>query len=356
MRLLYKSILKELLVTFFLGLAALNLVLMSEKVMMFTKLLSSVGASLWDLGVLTVYLQPQISVMTIPMSLLLSTLLTYGRIGADNELVVIRTSGMSFRDASRPVFMLGTVCFLVCMLLSLYIAPASSSKLKDVLSDIIAKRAPYAIEEGIFNTSFKDIVIYVKDKPNKNTLRDIFIYDEREKNRPTAMFASEGRISGDKSGGILLVLRDGQMHILRGETSTGLSFGRYNFPVSTTLTNPSSKYHVLPTSKLLKRAERSEDQVVRAKLVLEFHRRFSLPFLCLILMLFGPPLSLRAGKTGRLGGLSIGLAVVAVYYSAVIYGENLVRAGKVSHYIGAWTPVLIMGILAVWFFRKTEAN
>jgi lipopolysaccharide export system permease protein len=356
MRLLNKSILKELLYTFLLGLAALNLVLMSEKVMMFTKILSSVGASLWDLGVLTVYLQPHITVMTIPMSLLLSTLLTYGRMGGDNELVVMRTSGMSFKDVSRPVFILGTFCFLVSMLLSLYIAPTSSRKLKDVLSALIEKRAPYAIEEGIFNTSFKDVVIFVKDKPDKNTLRDIFVYDERKKDRPTAMYAREGSIYSEKSGGISLMLRDGQIHILRGDTSTGLSFGKYNFPVSTTISNPSSKYHVLPTSKLLKRAEIAEDQVVSAKLVLEFHRRFSLPFLCLILMLFGPPLSLKAGKTGRLGGLAIGLSVVAVYYSAVIYGENLVRAGKVSHYIGAWAPVVVMGLLAVWFFRKSEAS
>jgi lipopolysaccharide export system permease protein len=356
MRLLYKSILKELLFTFFLGLVALNLVLMSEKVLMFTRLLSSVGASLWDLGVLTIYLQPQITVMTIPMSFLLSTLLTYGRMGADNELVVMRTSGMSFSDASRPVFMLGALCFLICMLLSLYVAPMSSRKLKGELSNLIAQRAPYAIEEGIFNTSFKDIVIFVKNKPDKDTLRDIFIYDERKKNRPTAMFAKEGRIFGERGGGVSLMLRDGRIHIVRGERSTGLSFGKYNFSVSTTVTNPSSKYQVLPTSELLKRAEKSKDQVVRAKLVLEFHRRFSLPFLCLILMLFGPPLSLRAGKTGRLGGLAIGLSVFAVYYSAVIYGENLVRAGKVPHYAGAWAPALVLGLLAVWFFRKTEAS
>ncbi len=47
---------------------------------------------------------------------------------------------------------------------------------------------------------------------------------------------------------------------------------------------------------------------------------------------------MMAGKTGRLGGLTIGLSVFTVYYMLLVYGENLVRAGKVSHYIGAWSP------------------
>jgi lipopolysaccharide export system permease protein len=61
------------------------------------------------------------------------------------------------------------------------------------------------------------------------------------------------------------------------------------------------------------------------------------------------------GKSGRLGGLALGLGVFSSYYMLLIYGENLVRAGKIPHYIGAWTPALILGIFALWFYRK-ESN
>jgi lipopolysaccharide export system permease protein len=61
------------------------------------------------------------------------------------------------------------------------------------------------------------------------------------------------------------------------------------------------------------------------------------------------------GKSGRLGGLALGLGVFSSYYMLLIYGENLVRAGKIPHYIGAWTPALILGIFALWVYRK-ESN
>jgi lipopolysaccharide export system permease protein len=90
-------------------------------------------------------------------------------------------------------------------------------------------------------------------------------------------------------------------------------------------------------------------------LQLELHRRLSLPLLCIILIFLGPPLSLMAGKSGRLGGLALGLGVFTIYYVLLTYGENLVRAGKISHYIGAWATTIVLGLFALWIFRK-ESN
>ncbi len=89
-----------------------------------------------------------------------------------------------------------------------------------------------------------------------------------------------------------------------------------------------------------------------SSLQLEMHRRVSLPFLCIILVFLGTPLSMIAGKSGRLGGLSIGLGVFTVYYALLIYGENLVRAGRIPHYIGAWGPSIILVLYSLWAFGR----
>jgi lipopolysaccharide export LptBFGC system permease protein LptF len=44
--------------------------------------------------------------------------------------------------------------------------------------------------------------------------------------------------------------------------------------------------------------------------------------------------------------------VFTIYYVLLIYGENLVRAGKITYYDGAWTPTFILGIFALWIFNK----
>ncbi|MDA8433990.1 MAG: LptF/LptG family permease, partial [Nitrospiraceae bacterium] len=89
---------------------------------------------------------------------------------------------------------------------------------------------------------------------------------------------------------------------------------------------------------------------------LEFERRLSLPSVCLILVFLGPPLSSLSGKSGRLGGLAIGLLVFSLYYVILIYGENLVLAGKIPHYIGAWAASVILGGIAFMSFRRENSR
>lgn len=355
MKIIHRAIFKELLYSFLLALAALNFVLMTEKVLALTRLLSSVGASLSDIATIVLYVQPQITVFTTPMAFLLATLLTFGRLNADSELVVMRSSGMSFRDISKPVFALGIGCFAAGILMSLLIAPASSRKLKAALSGLIAERAPYAIEEGIFNDTFKDIVVFVEDKPDRDTFRGIFLHDEREEGRPTVVYAKQGKVSGTNGESISFELSDGSLLITRGSTTTEVSFGRYSLAVPVAVSSPSKKYQELSPGRLLKEAKTGSLRD-RKKMILEFHRRLTLPSVCLVLMLLGPPLSLKAGRTGRLGGLSVGLLVFAAYYGALMYGESLVRANKVPHYIGAWAPAMALGTVAVLVFRKTESS
>lgn len=354
MNTIQRSILRELLLTFLLGVLTFNFVLMTEKVLRLTSLLSSVGASLLDMIRIILYLQPQVTVLTIPMSMLMAVLLVYGRMNADNEITVLRASGMSFRAISRPVLVLGAGCFALGIAMSFYIFPASAQRLRAEVSRVMAERAPYAIEEGIFNTSLKDIVVFVKEKPSVDRMNGIFIYDERKKGQPTVVYAREGAISGSDGYGISFELRDGQVHMVRDGGSTELSFTRYVLSLPTALEKPARKYHELTPFELLREAGSDRDQ--RTRILLEFHRRLSLPALCLLLVFLGPPLALKAGKTGRLGGLTIGLSVFALYHGALVYSENLVRSGNLPHYVGAWAPALVLGALAVWMFRKAAAR
>ena len=117
----------------------------------------------FDMLKIILYLQPPMLILTLPMSLLMSTLLTYGRLNTDNEIVILRASGMTFKGIAAPVFALGISCFLTGMLVSFYLGPVSMIKLRETISNVITTRAPAAIEEGVFTTLFKDIVLFVKE-------------------------------------------------------------------------------------------------------------------------------------------------------------------------------------------------
>ncbi len=353
MKIIYRSILKELALTFILSLASLNFILMMEKLLRLSRFLSGVGTSIIDMVKIVMYIQPQLFLLTIPMSLLLSTLLVYGRMNVDNELVILRISGMKFQGISVPVAMLGLACFLLNIAVSFSIGPQSSIRLRDEITNIIKVRTPLAIEEGRFNTSFKDILIYVKEKPSDNTVREIFIYDSRNKNEPKVLVAKEGTISMQEGFNINFFLKDGYINIVKGDSTTELLFKKYNMILRLESDSPSRKNSELTPSELIQKINKT-DKHHASFLYLELHRRFSLPLLCIILILFGPPLAMMAGKSGRLGGLTLGLAVFTVYYMLLVYGENLVRSGKIPHYIGAWGSTVILGAVALLIFRRAS--
>jgi len=355
-KIIYRAVFRELLVTFFLTLAFLNSVLMMEKILRLSRLLSGVGATFMDMTRIILYLQPQLLMLTIPMSLLLAVLLVYGRMNLDSEIIILKTSGMDFRKISFPVMLLGTVCFLLSMAVSFFVGPVSSMKLREEITRIITERSTVAIEEGTFNTSFKDLVILVKGKKSSDTMEDIFIYDSRSKEEPRVLMAKEGKISMQDVSTIGLYLKKGYINITKGKISTELFFDAYKMDLYLDVQSSAPKKVELTPAQLIGKAAKAATEKERASYYLEFHRRLSLPAVCLLLVLLGPPLSSLSGKSGRLGGLATGLLVFSLYYMTLIYGENLVMASRVPHYAGAWAATLILGTFALLIFRNENSK
>lgn len=356
LKIIHKSVLKELFITFLLTLSFLNSILMMEKLLRLSRVLSGVGASVLDMIKMILYLQPQLFLLTIPMSLLLSILLVYGRMNMDNEVVILRLCGMNFKKISMPAMILGLACFAAGITVSFYLGPKSSIQLRKAITTIIAERSALSIEEGTFNTSFKDIVIIVRGKKSPDTLENIFIYDSRKKGEPRVLMAKEGQISIQDELKIGLFLTDGYINITKGSNTTELFFDRYKMSLSLGAESPSAKKAELTPSELAQEASKADSYKKKASYYLELHRRFSLPFICLVLIFLGTPFSLLSGKSGRLGGLALGLLIFTVYYMALIYSENLVMTGTLPHYIGAWIPTAILGGLAVLLFRKESSR
>lgn len=352
LKILHKTIFKELILSFLITLAFLNSILMMEKLLKLSRLLSGVGASLLDMARIIVLLQPQLMLLTIPMSLLLATLLVYGRMNMDNEIIIMRASGMNFREISYPVLVLGMLCFLASLAMSFSLGPKSSMKLRETVTEIITLRSTVSIEEGAFNTSFKDIVIMVKEKKSREALGEIFIYDNRNAKEPKVLMAKEGKFFIQDGLNIGLYLQNGYINITKADTTTEMFFDKYNMTLALEAESPAPKKMEYSPLQLLRDAKKADSYKKGAALYLEFHRRLSLPAVCLILIFMGAPLALIAGKSGRLGGLAIGLLVFTIYYMLLIYGESLVMAGKIHHLPGAWTPCILLGIVAFILFKR----
>lgn len=353
-KIIHKSALRELAVSMLIILPAVNLVMMMEKLMRLSRVLSSVGASPRELFSIILYSQPDLLMMTLPVSFLFSVLYTWGRLNADNELLVMKSSGMSFREAALPVFVMGAVCIALGLFVSFYLQPVGKRALRGALSDTIRLRAPNAIEPGVFTTLIKDTVIYASRGSGKD-LKEVFISDERKPERLIVIYAKEGRVEpADEGVSVFLNLKDGLVHMINGERMTEIFFGTYKLLLPLSVDLPGKRLGELTPAALLREARDMEDGTQRIRRFVEFHKRLSFPLFNLATVFLAPVLSLYAGKRARLGGLAMGTMFFSLYYVMLTYAERLSEAGKLHHAVGGWAPFLLVLAASFQAFRKAN--
>ena len=348
---IHRLVLKELFWNFTVIIFSMSVILFMEKFVRLTRLFMGKGADLIDIVKLFLYIQPSLLLLSIPMAILITIFLTYGRMATDNETIVMKASGMSFLGISRPAIILSTACFVLLLFVSLYLLPRGTQAFKHTLHETIVKKASLTFEEGTFSDVFKDTVIYVKDMYSKDRFRGIFVYQEANDSLkyPVAIVAESGEMSSNVEEGLVTIsMNNGLIHTFTDDSSTEITFSKYDFLLTTGVESMAqAKPDEVKTMDLLKKYNES------VFLAVELQRRLALPFACLIFGMLGPALSSKIGKIGRLGGFSLSLLILIVYYMLLIMGEGLSKSGRLSPFFGGWIPNMLFGFIAMVFFYYT---
>ena len=346
-RAIFKELTKNLVVIIF----SISILLFMEKFVKLTRLFMGKGADFTDIAKAFIYLQPSILLLSIPIAILIATFLTYGRMAADSEIIVLKSSGMSFLGLSRSSIIISFLCFSILLFISLYILPRSMHSLKHTLHETIIKKASMTFEEGSFSDVFTGTVIFVKDIPSKDEFKGIFIYRDGEKStdRPLIIVAETGTIeSNPREGLIKLIMYNGLVHSFKENSSSEIAFEEYDFVLSSGIeSSKKTKADEIHTSDLWKGRKNSIPWEI------ELNRRFALPFACLIFGILAPALANRIGKIGRLGGFSLSISILIFYYMLLIMGEGLSKSGTLSPFLGGWIPNLLFGLITGTLFYIT---
>jgi lipopolysaccharide export system permease protein len=150
--------------------------------------------------------------MALPLSILLSSLMTFGNLGEHYELVAIKSAGISFWKTMRPLIISSLLISIFAFFFSNNALPYVELKRKSLLYDVKHKKLSFNIKEGEFYHDIDGYVIRVgnKDK-NEKTLHDILIYDHTDRSGATKMTIAEKGIMEMVNDGntILLVLENG---------------------------------------------------------------------------------------------------------------------------------------------------
>ena len=360
--LLGRYMLRELGPSFGLGLLVFTVVLLMDKIMRIVEWIVVKGVPFLDVLQIFGALMPNFLVLTLPTALLLSVLLTFNRLHADNELEALKACGVGLYQLLPPVYLFGTAVFGVCLLLTTWAVPHSMRAFQSMVVSVATQNIFFGLKERVFFDEFPGFVIYIEHIDlERNALDGVFIAEEKFSENPIYYFAKRGRVVGDpEKGRLVLTLEDGTLH--RNMPSRDLyqiaRFGTYRVridlgAVAAPHVERTRQMEELTLRELGEEARgRSADRKESGKYWLAYHQRLALPFAAIVFCTLGIPLSLLSQRAARYTGFSLSIVVVLLYFILMKAGTVLVQARGVPAILGAWLPNLVLGTLGVYLLLK----
>ena len=151
--------------------------------------------------------------LSVPMAVLLATLMTFGRLSEDNEINAMRASGIGFLTIMRAPILFGAIITLLLIYFNNFILPEMNFKARLLSGDIYRKRPDMNIEPGIFLDNLPDYSMIIGGKSKKGTMTDVRIFSKGSKETQTSIHANSGTLSTLEDA-FLLSLYNGEIHEL----------------------------------------------------------------------------------------------------------------------------------------------
>jgi len=168
--------------------------------------------------------------MALPLSVLLSSIMTFGTLGENYELVAIKSAGISLQRAMRPLFVVILILTISSFLFSNYMLPKANLKFNSLLYDIRNKKLSFLIKPGVFNNSIPEYSIRVDSKDEDGMLHGIMIYDRKNSNGiPKIIMAKEGKMEKTDDGEFLVLQLKNGVQYEEGSSNSGTYNPRQTF-------------------------------------------------------------------------------------------------------------------------------
>ncbi len=359
MRILTRYILREVTSHALLGGVLFTFVLFMRDLGKILELVVRDSASPTDAARIFLYTLPNALTVTIPMAVLVGILLGLSRLAADSEITAMRAAGMGALDFVRIVSLISAAALGLGLLNSLYLAPRSASALLALESSLKSSQASFEVQPRVFYEDFKNYVLYIQDvRPAAGAAlwHHVFLADLSQPGDPRVTTADQAVVvNGSSATGDAQTIR---LHLINGsqhQTSPS-DPAQYNISTFTSTdlpieTGAQEDTHVgrsdtpilaLPLSELIRRGNSAPETARGSNIYrIEFNKRFSYPFACLVLMLVGVPLGLSSRRGGKSTGFVLTILLVFVYYFLSSIGVAFAKTGKLSPFLGVWGANLI---------------
>lgn len=138
--------------------------------------------------------------MCLPLSILLSSIMAFGKLGETNELTSLKSLGISLQKTMFSLIVFNAMISVGAFYFSNIALPLTAFKMHSLLNDIVQKKPELNIPEGVFYNGMHDYTIRVDKKYKDQTMRGVMLFDHHSSDNNSFMIADSGRIENIMGG------------------------------------------------------------------------------------------------------------------------------------------------------------
>ncbi len=320
---------------------------------------------------------PSFLVLSFPMAVLLSTLLAYGKLSNNSELLALRSLGIKTSRIIAPAIALSILMTGLTFYFNDNLVPASNKLAESTLragmgssfsgenrkSNIMFSRYGSRINSNTKKTSKKNNYlthIFYASLYEKNLMKKVTLLDFSREDFQQILKAKTGRF--DKKN-LSWIFSDGSIITIdpSGQT-TNIQFKEYTYPF---VEGP------LKLAKVPKDAnEMSLKQALKAEMIyketgnlkeirriqVRIQEKLTLPCACLVFGLIGSSLGSKSNlRSSRSQGFGLSVILILIYYVMSFLFSSFGVKGILNPIFAAWLPVFISLGGGIYLLRKSSS-
>ena len=310
---------------------------------------------------------PETLQWTIPLALLVSSVLVFSRLSADSEIAAMRACGVNLLSVMKYPVLFALVLTLTGMFINNEIAPRGHEIRRQLTADLSVGDIFELIEPGRKVTDFPNVTLYVGRKEGR-WLYDITATDTSDTNVVRTLRAEKALATGEGDD-VALELYGVKIDPIEANRE-GMATGAYvHYPVKVKRKKYMKKMKDFRFFELSERIAKDAEAICSiekggaseglkrmreelSKHKVEMSKRFVFAMASICFVLVGIPLGIRSQRKESTIGMAISLAIALGYYLVVMLMLSLQKNYAVCPEYLIWLPVIVCFALSLWFVKK----
>ncbi|MBT4485184.1 MAG: YjgP/YjgQ family permease [Candidatus Latescibacteria bacterium] len=320
-----------------------------------------------------IFYLPYIVVLTLPVSMLLATMFSLGRLGGDNEIIAAKASGISLYRILLPLYVFSFLMGFVVMFFAESFVPRTNLYREDIMMQkneykFTLSRNREMDRNMVYLSNNDGRIIFARSYSSTNKIaRNVFIIEQ------TQISTNENNNSDMKRESLLsridarYMIFSNEMWtlhnaVVRTFTDNGEVLEHHKTLPAPFITRKPSDFARIDLKpdemnyfQLSKYIEKVNDMGGDASdRLVDLFLKISFPFVSFVIVFFGAPMAAGSTKRGKTASFGIALVIAFIYYSLVHACQVLGRNNALEPFTAAWLPNLLFFCVGLFMLAHAK--